>query len=238
MHALRHVSPLGHLRLAAVNIDGVLLNDTFSPVIHHFVTSRGGVYDADVERSVFSQSQTVAARALGAAAGVDWSPRKVLDVYFEERAAYLADHPLQVMPGAEELLHRLRGLGLRTICYGGLDKRHFDTYLGRYAHLFDGPGYICTNDFRPGIHEIAADTFGLDYDRALFIDDVARVSEAARDLRVPFIGHPSDFEHGFQARLMRDAGVRHVVGSLGEIDEELLRRLDAEAAVGRAWAAA
>ncbi|MFJ4775451.1 HAD family hydrolase [Streptomyces sp. NPDC088762] len=233
MHALR---PLGHLRLAAVNIDGVLLNDTFSPVIHHFVTSRGGTYGADVERAVFSQSRTTAARALGAAAGLDWTPEKVLEVYFEERAAYLAEHPLQVLPGAEALLHRLRALGLRTVCYGGLDASHFDTHLGRYAHLFDEPGYICTNDFRPGIHEIAVDAFGLDYDRALFIDDVARVSEAARDLRVPFIGHPSPFEHGHQGNLMRDAGVRHLVRSLDEIDEDLLRVLDEEAAAGLAWA--
>jgi beta-phosphoglucomutase-like phosphatase (HAD superfamily) len=237
MRTLRHASPLGHLKLAAVNIDGVLLNDTFSPVIHRFVTSRGGQYTAEVERSVFSQSRTTAARALGAAAGVDWSPAEVLKVYFEERAAHLARHPLQVLPGAEALLHRLRALGLRTVCYGGLDRAHFDSYLGHWAHLFDGPGYICTNDFRPGIHEITVDTFGLDYDRAVFIDDVARVSEAARELRVPFIGHPSRFEHGFQARLMREAGVRHVVGSLDAIDEELLRTLDAEAAADLAWAA-
>ncbi|MGW5852242.1 HAD family hydrolase [Streptomyces sp. NPDC055254] len=237
MHALRHLDPLGHLRLAAVNIDGVLLNDTFSPVIHRFITSRGGVYSADVERSIFSQNRLAAGRALGAAAGVDWAPEKVLDVYFEERAAYLAEHPLQLLPGAEELLNRLRSLGLRTICYGGLDKRHFDTYLGRHAHLFDAPGYICTNDFRPGIREIAVDAFGLDYDRVVFVDDVARVAEASRDLRVPFIGHPSGFEHGFQAQLMRDAGVRHLVRSLDEIDETLLRAIDAEAAEGLAWAA-
>ncbi|MDJ0382541.1 HAD family hydrolase [Streptomyces sp. G-G2] len=237
MPARHAVRPLGHLRLAAVNIDGVLLNDTFSPVIHQFITSRGGTYDADVERSVFSQTRTVAARALGAAAGVDWSPEKVLEVYFEERAAHLARHPLAVLPGAEQLLHRLRALGLRTVCYGGLDKDHFDTYLGRYAHLFDEPGYVCTNDFRPGIHEIAVDTFGFDYDQVVFIDDVARVSEAARELRVPFIGHPSPFKYGFQAGLMREAGVRHLVGSLEEIDEELLRTLDHEAAADRAWAA-
>ncbi|MCB5180295.1 HAD family hydrolase [Streptomyces antimicrobicus] len=237
MSALRHARPLEHLRLAAVNIDGVLLNDTFSPVIHRFVTSRGGTYDAGVERAVFSQSRQVAARALGAAAGVDWSPAKVLEVYFEERAAYLAEHPLAVLPGAEQLLHRLRALGLRTVCYGGLDKSHFDTYLGHWAHLFDGPGYICTNDFRPGVREIAVDTFGLSCDRALFVDDVARVGEAARDLGAAFIGHPSAYEHGFQGALMREAGVRHLVRSLDEIDEALLRTLDGEAAEGLAWAA-
>lgn len=229
MEQLRQIS------LAAVNIDGVLLNDTFSPVIHHFVTSRGGRYDAEVEREIFSQTQLTAAKALGAAAGLDWSPEAVLTAYFEERAAYLAGHPLRLLDGATELLLRLRGLGLRTVCYGGLDKSHFDLHLSGQAHLFDGPGYVCTNDFRPGLHEITTDVFGLRHDQVLFIDDVARVAETARDLDIPFIGHPSDFAQGFQGELMRTAGVRHLVGSLDEIDETLLRTLDAEAAAGRVW---
>ncbi|WP_406150634.1 hypothetical protein [Streptomyces anulatus] len=33
--------------LPALNIDGVLLNDTFGPVIHHFVVSRGGTYTVE-----------------------------------------------------------------------------------------------------------------------------------------------------------------------------------------------
>ncbi|HEY9371951.1 HAD family phosphatase [Streptomyces sp.] len=231
------MEPLRHLRLAAVNIDGVLLNDTFSPVIHRFVTSRGGRYDAEVEREIFSQGQLTAARALGAAAGLPDSPEDVLARYFEERSAYLADHPLRVLDGAEALLRRLRALGLRTVCYGGLDRRHFDAYLGCFGELFDEPGYVCTNDFRPGVHEITADVFGLAHDRALFVDDVARVAETARDLGAAFIGHPSDFAHGFQGELMRKAGVRHVVDSLDAIDETLLRAVDAEAAAGRVWAA-
>lgn len=229
--------PLQHLRLAALNIDGVLLNDTFSPVIHGFITRRGGTYDGEVERSIFSQPRALAAPALARAAGLDWTPERVLEAYFEERAAYLAQHPLHVMEGVEELLLRLRGLGLRTVCYGGLDKEHFDRYLGHLAHLFDGPGYISTDKFRPGIHEITVDRFGLDHSQALFVDDVARVAAVALDLGVPFIGHPSTFEHGFQGHQMREAGVRNLVGSLGEIDEELLRAVDAEAGAGTVRAA-
>ncbi|GGT28650.1 HAD family hydrolase [Streptomyces purpureus] len=228
------MEPLRHLRLAAVNIDGVLLNDTFSPVIHHFVTSRGGRYDAEVEREIFSQTQLTAAAALGAAAGVDLTPQEVVTAYFEERAAYLAAHPVRVLDGATELLTLLRALGLRTVCYGGLDKAHFDHHLRAQAGLFDDPGYVCTNDFRPGLHEITG-IFGLRHDQVLFIDDVARVGEAAKELGTAFVGHPSDFAHGFQGELMRRAGVRHVVGKLGEIDEPLLRRIDAEAAAGRSW---
>ncbi|MFE5483592.1 HAD family hydrolase [Streptomyces sp. NPDC056527] len=226
-----------HLRqitVAAVNIDGVLLNDTFSPVIHRFVTSRGGHYDAEVEREIFSQTQLTAAKALGAAAGVSWSPEDVLAAYFEERASYLAEHPLRLLDGATELLVRLRALGLRTVCYGGLDASHFDLHLREQAHLFDAPGYVCTNDFRPGVRELTRDV-GVRFDQILFIDDVARVAEAAKELGVPFVGHPSDFAHGFQGELMRRAGVRHVVRALDEIDESLLRTLDAEAAAGTVW---
>ncbi|MBO0652269.1 HAD family phosphatase [Streptomyces triculaminicus] len=228
-------APLSRIRLAAVNIDGVLLNDTFSPMIHRFVTRRGGRYTADVERAVFSQPQLVAARAMGEAAGLDWAPERVLEAYFEERADYLASDPIRLLDGALDLLHRLRALGLRTVCYGGLDASHFTRYLGEHAALFDGPGYVCTNDFRPGITEIAEGVFGLRPDEALFIDDVARVAETARTLGTAFIGHPSGFPHGFQGELMRAVGVRHVVGSLSAIDEALLRTVDAETEAGTLW---
>ncbi|MEU3352010.1 HAD family hydrolase [Streptomyces sp. NPDC037389] len=231
------VGSLRRIRLAAVNIDGVLLNDTFSPVIHRFVTDRGGRYTAEVEYDVFSQPQLVAARALGAAAGVDWTPEKVLEVYFQERAAYLEGDPVRLLDGAVDLLRRLRALGLRVVCYGGLDAAHFDRHLGAYADLFDGPRYVCTNDFRPGLKEITTEFFGLRPDEAVFIDDVARVAETARELGVAFIGHPSGFVHGFQGELMRAAGVRHLAGSLSAIDESLLRTVDAEATAGTSWAA-
>lgn len=223
MHSLRT------LRLAAVNIDGVLLNDTFSPVIHRFVTRRGGSYTADVERAVFSQTQLAACAALGAAAGIEASPEQIREEYFAEREEYLAEHPVRLLDGATELLLRLRSLGLRTMCYGGLDRTHFEHHLGSLSGLFDGPGYVCTNDFRPGLREIAEDVFDLSCHQVLFIDDVAKVAEAAAQLGAPFIGHPSDFEHGFQGRLMRDAGVRHVVDRLDLINEALVRAVDTEA---------
>ncbi|MFJ9829589.1 HAD family phosphatase [Streptomyces sp. NPDC101160] len=227
---------LRQLRLAAVNIDGVLLNDTFSPVIHHFVVSRGGEYTADVERRIFSQPQQVASAYMADVVREPMTAQEALDAYFAERDAYLRDHPVRVVDGAVELVRRLRGLGLATVCYGGLGREHFDRFLGEWAHLFDGPGYVCTNDFRPGITEITTEIFGLAYDQVLFIDDVARVAESAKELGVPFIGHPSSFEHSFQRLLMREAGVRHLVESLQLIDETMLRAVDAEAADGTIWA--
>ena len=220
---------LRHLRLIAVNIDGVLLNDTFSPVIHRFVVRHGREYTAELERAVLSQPQLRAAEAMG----VPGTPEEVVEAYFRERRAYLVDHPVQIMEGAGALLTRLRATGAHLVCYGGLGRSHFDRHLGPYAEYFDGPGYVCTDAFRPGVREIAEDVFGVRPDQALFIDDVARVAEAARDLGAAFIGHPTTYEHSFQRQLMHAAGVRHLVGSLAEIDERLLRIVDAEAAGGR-----
>ncbi|WP_406471415.1 HAD family phosphatase [Streptomyces hirsutus] len=227
---------LTHLRLGAVNIDGVMLNDTFSPVIHHFLVSRGCVYTAELERTIFSQPRAVAGRLLAEAGGNSMSGEEALEAYFEERARYLRTCPVRVNEGAVALVELLRGLGLRTVCYGGLGKDHFDAFLGEHAALFDAPGYICTDSFRPGLHEIATEYFGVEHDEVLIVDDVARVAEEARLLGMPFIGHPSRFEHSFQRQLMREAGVRHLVDSLHAIDEDLLRTLDSEAAACTAWA--
>ncbi|WP_425587895.1 HAD family hydrolase [Streptomyces marokkonensis] len=220
------------MSLVAVNIDGVLLNDSFSPVMRRLVESRGGTYSPRLERELLSQPQLAAARR--AAAELGGSPEQLLRDYFAEREAYVREHPVHLLDGAAELLATLRSLNVRTVCYGGLERAHFDRHLGRYADCFDAPGYVCTNDFRPGIHEIT-ELFALRADQVLFIDDVARVAEAARDNGVAFIGHPADSEHDFQRQMMIEAGARHIVGSLKEIDETLLRTVDGEAVAGSVW---
>ncbi|GGP55586.1 HAD family phosphatase [Streptomyces sindenensis] len=226
------------LRLAALNIDGVLLNDTFSPVIHQFVVSRGGTYSAELERSIFSQPQHIAGQRLAASVGGTMTGEAALAAYFEERAAHLDRHPVTITPGTRDLLHRLRRAGLRTVCYGGLGKEHFDHHLGRYARLFDGPGYVSTNDIRPGLSEIAEDVFGLRPAQALFVDDVARVAEAARHLGAAFVGRPSAFPHSHQRELMREAGVRHMIDRLDTLDERLLGRIDQEMSTDTFWSPA
>ncbi len=223
------------LRLAALNIDGVLRNDTFSPVIHHFIVSRGGTYSAELERSIFSQPQHIAGRLLSAAVGGGMTGEEALAAYFEDRAVHLDRHPVTVTPGARALLLRLRAAGLLTVCYGGLGKEHFDRYLGHCAELFDGPGYVCTNDVRPGVREISEDVFGLRPAQALFVDDVARVADAARGLGAAFVGRPSDFVHSHQRALMRESGVRHLISGLDELDDDLVRRIDRETATGSLW---
>ncbi|MEU3794615.1 HAD family phosphatase [Streptomyces fructofermentans] len=209
----------------------MLLEDSFTPVIRRFVERRGLLYTAELERAVLSQPQVEAAGVL-VGLGVAGSPKEVVAAYFEERAAYVKEHPVRLVPGALALLDRLRALGVQLVCYGGLEYRHFEEHLGSWASYFDGPRYVCTDGFRPGVREIAEDVFGLDAQRVLFIDDVARVAERARELGAAFVGHPG---RGFQREFMRDEGVRHVVDSLGAIDDLLLRTVDAEAAAGRLW---
>ncbi|GAA2307854.1 HAD family phosphatase [Streptomyces kunmingensis] len=228
-------APLRTLRLAAVNIDGVLLNDTFSPVLHQLVTEWGGTYTAELEQRLLSQTQARAARVLAEATGSTATEQEVTQAYFAARERYVRTHPVRLLDGAVPLLERLRSLGLELICYGGLEAGHFRRHLGPEASRFTAPGYICTNDFRPGIREIVEDFFALRRDQVLFIDDAASFAARARALDIPFIGHPSAYEHGFQPRLMRAAGVRHVVGSLDEIDEALVRKVDQEAADGTVW---
>ncbi|MET9089952.1 HAD family phosphatase [Streptomyces sp. NPDC004237] len=223
------------LRLAAVNIDGVLLNDSFSPVLHRLVLKYGGTYSRELEQRLFSQSRLAAARVLLEETGAGVSEREAIADYFAERERYLRTHPVHTLDGAEELVHRLRALGLDVVCYGGLDEDHFRRHLGAWEQLFTAPRYICTDAVRPGIREIVEDHFGLDYHQVLFIDDVARFAGHAKELDVPFVGHPSTFEHGFQPELMRELGVRHLVGGLAEIDEQLLRTVDREAGLGTVW---
>ncbi|MFE2214432.1 hypothetical protein ACFW93_21085 [Streptomyces canus] len=103
-------------------IDGVLLNDTFSPVIHRFVVSHGGVCTAELGRAMLSQPRLGAA----AATGVPGSPEQVVEAYFLERERHLSEHPVRVLDGADRLLERLRGLGMPLVCYGGLERPHFD----------------------------------------------------------------------------------------------------------------
>lgn len=230
---MRFASDLRRVQLVALNLDGVLLDDSFGPVIHRFVVERGLTWSPRAEQVVLSQSPSGAVEALG----LGGSPTDVVGEFFQMREAWVREHPVRVAGGVGALLGRLRALGVHVVCYGGLGRQHFDRYLSGFAGLFDGPGYVCTADFRPGLREIAEEVFSVGGEHVLFIDDVARVAEAARGLGAAFIGHPSSSEHSFQRELMLRAGVRHMVDSLGEIDGRLLRRVDEEAADGRLWPA-
>ncbi|GGS57325.1 hypothetical protein GCM10010171_60330 [Actinokineospora fastidiosa] len=222
------------LKLVCLNLDGVLLPDTFSPVIHRLLTAHGVEYTADLERLILSQPREVAGAILASAVRRPWTWRQAVEAFFAERERYLADHPMVLAKGAGELIDLLREKGATLICYGGMDRAAFDDFLGPWRDRFAQPEYISTNDFRPGIAEIV-DYYGVTPGQALFVDDVNRFAEFAKDIGVGFIGLPNDHPHSFQREHMVETGVRHLVWSLPDIDEALLDLLDAEASAGAVW---
>jgi phosphoglycolate phosphatase-like HAD superfamily hydrolase len=226
------------IRLVALDSDGVLLNDTYSPAIERFVRKHGGEYTAAVERGVWGSPQLAAGQNLALACRLPWSAKETIAAFFAERDRYLEDHPIQVQPGVPELLETLRSLGGRVTCYGGRDRRYtFDTYLGHLSEYFDAEiPYVDVNDFRPGVKEIVRDIFGLRYDETVFVDDINRVAEVCKALGTGFIGVPASMPHNFQRAEMVETGVRHMVDDIRQINVALLTEVDRQLVAGAAWA--
>lgn len=226
------------IKLVALNSDGVLLNDTYSPVIEQFVTQHGGTYTAAVERAVWGSPQLAAGQNLALACRLPWSAKQTIAEFLTERDAYLKTHPTELQPGVPELLATLRRLGVRVTCYGGRDRRTtFDAHLTHFAGYFDsGIPYVDVNDFRPGVQEIVRDIFNLRFDEVVFVDDINRVAEVCKALGAGFIGLPASMPHNFQRAEMAETGVRYTVDDLRQIDTELFTLVDLEMAAGTLWA--
>jgi phosphoglycolate phosphatase-like HAD superfamily hydrolase len=220
------------IKLIAINIDGVLLEDSFSPIIRNFVLKYGVSYSRELERNVFSQPQMEAAEHLAHILGSD--KKTILKRYFEDRDQYLMAHGCNINLGVPELLEFLKTLDVRLVYYGGLSEDKISTVeFTKYKHYFER--YICTNDFRPGIKEITKDFYGLEFHQVLFIDDVNTVAEVAKVNNVPFIGIPSDFPWGYQRQDMITTQVKYLLNSIQEITPELIAKIDDETAVGTVW---
>lgn len=229
---------LQRIRLIAVDSDGVLLNDTYSPAIERFVSKQGGEYTAAVERGVWGSPQLAAGQNLALACRLPWSAKDTIAAFFAEREAYLAEHPVAVADGAEQLMKTLKATGAETVSYGGRTKEYtFDNYLGHLGEYFDGPQYIDVNDFRPGTREIIFDIYGYAPDEVLFIDDINRVAEVTKALGAGFIGVPANMAHNFQKAEMDATGVRFQVESIDDIDRALVEAADAALADGTMWTA-
>lgn len=227
---------LTQLRLIAVDTDGVLLTDTYSPVIKQFVTEHGGTYTAQVERTVWGSPQLAAGQNMALACMLPWTAKETIDAFFEVREAYLADHPVQLTDGVAELLATLHATGAQVVSYGGRDKSYtYDKYLNQFAEYFDGPQYINVNDFRPGMKEIVRDVFDFGFDEVLFIDDINRVAEVTKALGAGFLGVPASMPHNFQREEMQETGVSYLVDSIGKIDRGLLEEVDEAMREGRMW---
>ncbi|EAA5258738.1 HAD family phosphatase [Salmonella enterica subsp. enterica] len=228
---------LKKIKLIAIDSDGVILNDTYSPAIKIFVEQYGVNYTADIERSVWGSPQITAGHNLALACKLPFSGEKVIHDFFNVRDTYLKDHPVQVEPGIEPVLKMMQESGARIVCYGGRDKQYcFDRFLGDYRQYFDAEHpYVDINAFRPGVNEIITDVFKVDYDEAIFIDDINRVAEVCKAFGTGFIGVPARMEHNFQREEMIRTGVKHMVEKFSDITENLLGCIDQELSDKNIW---
>lgn len=225
------------VRAIAVDCDGVLINDTYLAVIEQFINRRGGSYDEQAEKDIIGLQDVVVAERIALVCGLKQPTADTLAAIWAEREQFLQEQPIKVNPEAAEFLTSLRELGVRVLCYGGRTREHtFEKYLGNLVELFDPEHpYVSVNEHRPGVDLIVRDVLGCDADEVIFIDDVSRVAQAARNLGSGFIGFPSSSAHRRQRRFMEQIGVRHIVGSLGEITPSLIAHIDEELARSRHW---
>lgn len=221
------------IKLIAVNIDGVLLEDTFSPVIYNFVTKHGIKYTQEIERNIFSRPQKEAAKYAVSLFGNNINIDTLIKNYFEEREKYININGCHVNEGVPEFIELVSVLNVHLVYYGGLSEEKIVDEFKEYKRYFER--YVCTNDFRPGIKEITKDIYGLEYNQVLFIDDVNFVAECAKANNVPFIGIPSHFPWGFQRQDMIKTKVKYLLNSIKEVNADLLERIDYEASVGIIW---
>jgi|SRR5450755_229792 phosphoglycolate phosphatase-like HAD superfamily hydrolase len=231
------MSTLQKIRLVALDTDGVLLNDTYSPVIERFVTRHGGEYTAAVERGVWGSPQLAAGQNMALASRLPWSAKETIAAFFAERDEYLRDHPVQLSDGVAGFLAMLRETGVRVVCYGGRNREYtFDKYLGQLAGFFDAAiPYVDVNDFRPGVREIVREIFDYQFDQVLFVDDINRVAEVTKALGAGFIGVPASLPHNFQCPEMLATGVRFMVDDIRQISPDLIAKVDGEMAAGTLW---
>jgi phosphoglycolate phosphatase-like HAD superfamily hydrolase len=224
---------MNHIKLIAVNLDGVLLKDTFSPVIRKIVMHFGSRYTHMVERNILSRPQNEAAQYLIKIAKINYNIQDLLELFFQERENYIKENGNGMFEATPLFLRLLRKQNTKLVCYGGLPSTYFESEMKRYGSIFDF--YICTNDFRPGIKEITDEIYNLKYSEVLFIDDVNSVALTAKRMNVPFIGCPTNSQWGFQKQEMQRTGVKYIVESVGEVSQEILDNVDADASKGLVW---
>ncbi|MEU0531442.1 hypothetical protein [Amycolatopsis tolypomycina] len=231
------MTEFGKIKLIALDTDGVLFNDTYSPVIERFVRRHGAEYTPELERHVWGSPQLAAGQYMALKCKLPYSANDVMKDFFAERDRYLAEHPVRVAPGAEDLLKTLAATGVRVTSYGGRGKEYsFDRFLGHLEPYFDTKTpYVDVNPFRPGVKEIVTDIFGYDYDEVVFVDDINRVAETTKALGAGFIGIPASMPHNFQRAQMTETGVRYQLDKIDAVDLPLLREVDRRLADGTLW---
>ncbi|MDR0298732.1 MAG: HAD family hydrolase [Streptococcaceae bacterium] len=218
-----------NIKLIACDTDGVILEDTYSPILNRLSIALHIPYTSEIERNTFSRDDATALKYVSKIAGIktEKEMQELYKLYFLERDKYIQEtgnHP--VLPSAPEFLKRLRSLGIPIICYGGLPLDKIDNRAKPFLEHFDQ--YICTGTFRPGLKEIVKDIYHFDYSEVLFIDDVNTVAEEAKKYNIPFIGVPTTHSWGFQKQDMEKTRVKYTVNSVEEITLDYLETIDGD----------
>ncbi|EFO3921992.1 hypothetical protein DMO93_18900 [Escherichia coli] len=228
---------LKKIKLFAIDSDGVILNDTYSPAIKIFVESFGVSYSPLIERSVWGSPQVTAGHNLALACKLPYSGEKVIKDFFKTREEYLKKHPVEVLPDIESTLALLSSTGARITCYGGRNKEYsFDRFLKPFEKYFDKEmPYIDINSFRPGVYEIVKEKFNLNFDEVVFIDDINRVAEVCKALGTGFIRVPASMAHNYQREEMVRTGVKYMVNRFTDITDKLIHEVDEHLASSDLW---
>lgn len=219
---------MNNIKLIACDTDGVILEDTFSPILHKMSKILHIPYTEEMERNTFSRDDGEALKYIQEKLNVSNNKiSSIYHMYFKERNKYIqASGRNPILSGAYNLLRRLKNSNAKVICYGGLKYSQVDNRAKPLLSKFDK--YICTGSFRPGIKEITKDIYHLPYSKILFIDDVNTVAETAKKHNVPFIGVPTDYSWGYQKQDMKKTGVKYLANSINDITNNYLNRIDSD----------
>ena len=91
-------------RRFTIDIDGVVLKDTYSPVLKKIIEKYNGVYTRELERNAFSRNRKEAATYIANALNLNLTPAQLISEYFQERERYMATHESGIEIGAIDFL--------------------------------------------------------------------------------------------------------------------------------------
>ena len=214
---------MNRIKLIAIDIDGVVLKDTYSPVLKKIIEKYNGTYTRELERNAFSRNRKEAATYIANALNISLPPEQLISEYFQERERYMTTHESGIETGAVDFLAAIQELDVDIIFYGGLSEKELHHDIKSCMKYVNE--YVCTNDFRPGINEIA-NMYRVPPSNVLLIDDVAFFAENAKKKKALFIGVPSHFPFSYQKEEMHHLGVQYMVDSISSISVEMIRDID------------
>ena len=123
-----------NIKLIACDIDGVLLEDTFSPVLHILAQRFNIPYTAELENNMFSQNRGKAVNYFLKQLSLSGHKESedVLKLFFDERQKYIDKSGTPILDGVPEFISLLKNLDVKIVCYGGLDYEMIDKRFTSY----------------------------------------------------------------------------------------------------------